>query len=392
MPSPFDPLLPTPQSVRPLEGVLDPAALRHIAIPDAFRCRGLDLCLDAACKELRISPERRAASDGLLTLGTIPAPEPAARPADGPEAYSLRIVPGGLSIDASAAPGVLHALRTLRQLAERAAGRIPCCTIADSPGIALRGYHLDCKSGLPDLPGLYAFAERLADWKINALLVEYEDRFPFSFAPEITLPGSPTLAEWDAFLNHCRALGMRIIPLVQTHGHLNYVLRHPRFTPLGEGETITEICPSNPDAVRLVESLLEEVLALHGPDDWFHIGADEAWNLATCPRCRQRLEQGETKLDLFCEQVLRVRRFLEERGKRVLMWCDMFWRSNAPEEVLKLPKDILLCEWIYTLPTAQGSPRMAWNGRLLFTERYRADHPELPVPGEHVIERAEPKA
>jgi hexosaminidase len=256
----------------------------------------------------------------------------------------------------------------------------------------MRGYHLDCKSGMPELEGLYKFADRLAEWKINTLLIEYEDRFPYKFAPEITLPGSPTLEEWDNFLKHCRSMGMKIIPLVQTHGHLNYLLKHEKFASFREGENIDEICPTNPEAVSLIKTMLEEVLVLHEEDEFFHIGADETWNLATCSECQKRLENGETKLDVFCKQVGKMHKYLTERGKRVIMWCDMFWRSNTPEMVKRLPEDIILCEWIYTLPVRKGSPRMAWNGKLLYSQKYCENNPSNNTPGEDYIENAESKA
>ncbi len=388
-------LLPAPKSCSIREGWLDCPSVTVAAMPEKFPQAAR--LADEFCAGLQIHPERRRAPDGGLTLGRVsgtpvlPAGLPAA-PACRPEAYALRIEPGGLAIAAGAEPGFAHAFRTLAQLAETCGGRLPCADIADYPDIALRGYHLDCKSGLPALEDLYAFADLLGRWKINTLLVEYEDRFPFQFAPEITLPASPSLAEWDAFLRHCRGLGMAIIPLVQTHGHLNYVLKHAKFAALREGAEISEICPSNPDAVSLMKTMVDEVLALHGPDRYFHIGADETWKLATCPRCRNRLQNGETRLDIFCAQALEMHRHLQARGKRVLMWCDMFWRSNTPEMVNRLPKDIILCEWIYTLPTARGSPRMAWNGKLLYTAKYCADHPEMPVLAENYIENAEPRA
>lgn len=387
-------LLPAPKSMRLKDGFLNVSALKEAAVPENAVNATL---LDELCAALRIQPRRRPAPDGCLALGQAvgAAAWPGEMPVPAacrPEAYALRIEREGLAIAAEAPAGFAHAFRTLKQMAEICGGRLPCAEIADYPDIALRGYHLDCKAGLPSLEGLYDFTDRLIRWKINALLLEYEDRFPFRFAPEITLPGSPSLAEWDAFLQHCRAAGMTVIPLVQTHGHLNYVLKHDRFAALREGEEVSEICPSNPDAVKIVKTMVDEVLELHGPDQYFHIGADETWSLASCPRCRERLQRGETKLDVFCAQVEEMHRHLQLRGKQTMMWCDMFWRSDTPEQVNRLPRDIILCEWIYTLPTSRGSPRMAWNGRLRYTRKYCADHPEMPMLAEHYIENAGPKA
>lgn len=306
--------------------------------------------------------------------------------------YFIDVDENKIKISASTEKGVFNAAMTLSQLHKLNDGKIPCCKIHDWADNEMRGYHLDCKSGMPDINGLYEFVGRLAEWKINTLLIEYEDRFPFKFASGITLPGSPALEEWDALLRHCRSMGMKIIPLLQTHGHLNYLLKHEKFASFREGVNIDEICPSNPEAVSLIQTMLKEVLVLHEEDELFHIGADETWNLATCPECQKRVKNGESKLDVFCGQVEKMHKFLTERGKRIMMWCDMFWRSNTPEMVKRLPKDIILCEWIYTLPVGKGSPRMAWNGKLLYSQKYCENNPSNNTPMEDYIENAEPKA
>lgn len=310
----------------------------------------------------------------------------------GADEYIINISKSEIAISTATEKGVLNAIHTLTQLLKLNAGELPCCKIHDWTDNEMRGYHLDCKSGLPELDKLYVFIDRLIEWKINTLLIEYEDRFPYKFSSSVTLPGSPSLKEWDKLLKHCRSLGMKIIPLVQTHGHLNYVLKYDKFASLREGVNIDEICPSNPEAVNMIKNMLDEVLELHEPDEFFHIGADETWNLATCPVCQKRLANGETKLDIFCKQVKTMHEYLSAHGKRIMIWCDMFWRSNTPEMVNRLPKDIILCEWIYTLPVAKGSPRMAWNNKLLYTQQYCENNPSNDTLASNYIENAEPKA
>lgn len=310
----------------------------------------------------------------------------------GIDEYAVNVSENEIIISALNEKGILNAVHTLTQLLKLNNGKIPCCDIHDWADNKMRGYHLDCKSGLPELDKLYMFIDRLIEWKINTLLIEYEDRFPYKFSSSVTLPGSPSLDEWDKVLKHCRSHGIKIIPLVQTHGHLNYVLKYDEFASLREGVNIDEICPSNPEAVKMVKNMLDEVLELHEADEYFHIGADETWNLATCSVCQQRLADGETKLDIFCAHVKTMHEYLIARGKRIMIWCDMYWRSNTPEMVNRLPKDIILCEWIYNLPVAKGSPRMAWDGKLLFTRKYCENNPANDTPAADYIENAEPKA
>ncbi|OGV52420.1 MAG: hypothetical protein A2017_10915 [Lentisphaerae bacterium GWF2_44_16] len=382
-------ILPKPKILNRKEGILQLAGIKEIKIPGKFRNE--EDALKKLFSALNVSLKIEEGFSDNIIAGAKPQKELSTK-GKKEEEYALSISPDTLEIAANSPKGLKMACRTIEQLHMLGNGDIPCIEIFDWPDIAMRGYHLDCKAGLPYLDDLYKFADRLALWKINTLLIEYEDRFPYSFAPEIRIPGSPSLEEWDAFLKHCREKDMTLIPLTQTHGHMNYVLKHEKFAGLRENGNIDEICPSNPAAVEMVRLMLHEVLSLHGPDKYFHIGADETWNLATCPACIKRLDNGESKLDIFCEHVMKMHSLLTEKSKRVMMWCDMFWRSDSPEKVNMLPRDIILCEWIYTLPTAKGSPRMAWNGKLRYTKKFCENNPSLPVTAENYIENAEPKA
>ena len=261
--------------------------------------------------------------------------------------YALRIREAGVKIAARDDEGLANGVNTVCQIFTGAGKKLPCVEIFDAPDLAVRGYHLDCKGGFPDLDYLYQFIERLAQWKINMVWIEYEDWFPFKCVKEIVKPGAPSLEEWKQILAFCRLRGIMPVPLIQTHGHLEFLLKHEKYRHLAEGTAINEICPSNPDAVEIVRQMIEEVLELHQPEPYFHVGADETWCLATCPECVKRLEAGEAKLDIYSKHLMKWHELLKANGKRLMMWCDMFWRTDSPEKVESLPRDIILCEWIY---------------------------------------------
>ena len=105
-----------------------------------------------------------------------------------------------------------------------------------------------------------------------------------------------------------------------------------------------------------------EIYSIHGcsetDEEWIglransHLGADEAWALGTCDKCAEAI--GDSPLEYrirhterFCEQ-------LRRKGKRPLIWDDMFW--HAPTEVNKLSDDVILANWNYGATTA--SPKM----------------------------------
>ena len=57
-----------------------------------------------------------------------------------------------------------------------------------------------------------------------------------------------------------RANGLDVIPLVQTFGHLEYVLKHSQFKELREDpDNYMDLCPLNPSSMPLVQELIDQV-------------------------------------------------------------------------------------------------------------------------------------
>lgn len=391
MPPVADQIIPAVKIYRKQKGFFNPAAAREVVVPARFF--GIESHLRRTLNMISVKARIEKYGGTRLVIGN----KAGGRRSLGQVArshaewYELSITPQGIALGALSERALFLGLKTLEQLFIAHGQKLPCAEIVDYPDIPMRGYHVDLKAGFVNLEKLKELVKQLAAWKINTLLIEYEDRFPYKCLAEITPPGTPTLQEWAGFLKYCRSMYFTVIPLVQTHGHLDFVLRHKKFAGLREDDNTNEICPSNPRAVALVKTMLGEILPLHAQDKYFHIGADETWRLGTCPKCRARLKK-ETKLDLYCDHVLKIYKQLKNNEKQVLMWCDMFWRGNSPEKIKRLPKDIILCEWIYDCPTSVGSPSMYWNGKFLYSKKYAENNPAENIPEEAYIENAELKA
>ena len=87
----------------------------------------------------------------------------------------------------------------------------------------------------------------------------------------------------------------------------------------------SSICPSHPDAFKLVTSLLTQIIDFHVGIKFLHIGADEVWHMGLCENCKSRLENGETKEDLYLKHVKKVVEFIKLNWPEinVIMWDDM---------------------------------------------------------------------
>lgn len=82
---------------------------------------------------------------------------------------------------------------------------------------------------------------------------------------------------------------LEVIPLVQTFGHLEFVLKLEPFSYLREVSSLPQaLCPSLNDSLALVFAMVDQVMALHPRARWLHIGCDEVFQLGACERCRRK--------------------------------------------------------------------------------------------------------
>ena len=261
------------------------------------------------------------------------------------EGYEIRVTPRSIEVVAGDSAGLLHGVMTLRQLS--AGGkRIPCVTIRDWPALELRGVHYDLKGLMPKFDALMQSLVELSRLKLNCILLEYEDKFPWS--RESGLASALALSERQLrrFLAEARARHVRVIPLVQSLGHAEMVLRHRKYARLREvRDNFYQYCPSNRGSVELIRRLIDEVAEFHPEEPFFHVGADEAWLLGTCPRC-ERAARRVGKNGLYLKHMVPVWQHVLSLGKRPITWDDML-RHFTLKELRQVPRDVVLMYWLY---------------------------------------------
>jgi len=215
---------------------------------------------------------------------------------------------------------------------------------------AIIGVHLDLKYLMPRKSYLLEWLARLPAFGINAILVEYEDKFPFAKYPFLREADAFTPDELRAFLAAARRAGLQPIPLVQSFSHLEFALAHEELAHLREAPEIhTQICPCKPEAVAFVLDLVREVMAFHEEEDCVHLGGDETWFLGTCPACQKRLARCGSKEAFWVEHQREIMRPVQEAGKRPIYWDDIFWTNPDAIRELDLPKDVILHCWNYNI-------------------------------------------
>lgn len=217
--------------------------------------------------------------------------------------------------------------------------------IANEGGFAVRGYHIDLRIQVIKMPALKAFVSKLKDNGLNTLIVEWEATYPFDKYPIIGNQYSYTKDEVNSFMKYCDSLKMDVIPLQQSFGHVEYILRNYRFANLREDRRdFSQVCPVEVEGNKaLFTDLFTELAATH-KSKYFHIGGDETYLLGHCEKCKKKAaEEGLSKLyidhiRMLCDIVIKL-------GKRPVLWADIALKH--PEAVKLLPKETVFIDWNY---------------------------------------------
>ncbi len=326
-----------------------------------------------------------------------------------PEGYELTITPQQVTLKASEPAGMFRAVQTIRQLLpigiEQKPGKpvqaltLPAVQIRDQPAYAWRGMHLDVSRHFFSMDYLHKFVDLLALYKFNTFHLHLTDdqgwRLEIKAYPKLTSEGAwrtfnnqdsvvlkraatnpdfdlpnqfirqqngqtqyggfYTQAEMRELIAYAAARHIEIIPEIDMPGHLTAAIRsYPFLSCTGQqgwGKTFSvPICPCNEPTYTFTEAVLSEIVALF-PSQYIHIGADEVekttW--AQSPACQELMKREGIKTveELQSYFVHRTEKFIQSKGKKMLVWDDaiegglspsatvMYWRSWVKDAPLK---------------------------------------------------------
>lgn len=209
-----------------------------------------------------------------------------------------------------------------------------------------RAIHLDLRSQVMKMQALMNLAENFSNNGINTIIMEWEDTFPYK-SPHSIISGkySYTRDEIVGFITYCSNMGIDVIPLQQTFGHVEYILRYDKYQRLSENfRDRSQVDPSKQrECVNLFTELITDVISLH-KSMYFHIGCDETRLLGNCSRCADFVkENGKSKL--FVNYVKEICKIVIDNGKIPIMWADMLLKY--PEVADQLPSETVFIDWNY---------------------------------------------
>ena len=148
------------------------------------------------------------------------------------EGYVLEVKNDQVMLRAKDEAGLFYGCQTLLQLLEDAHDQsipIPACRITDYPDIAFRAIHVNLKHHLDAGQYYYNVIDRLAQIKINAIIVEFEDKLRYRKAPLVGASNSISIEEFAAISKYAKDRHIEISPLVQGVGHASFILKHEEY-------------------------------------------------------------------------------------------------------------------------------------------------------------------
>lgn len=289
------------------------------------------------------------------------------------EGYILEITPKGVTIRSRGQAGLFYGCQTLEQLMEDSRDfhiAIPCIRIIDYPEISYRAVHLDTKHHLDRTEYYYRTIDKLARYKVNAVIWELEDKLRYTRRPEIGAPNAISKQEMQAICRYAKERNIEISPLVQGLGHAGFILKHHwelRENPHSDWE----FCPSDPRTYEMQFDLYLDAMEAMPDSKYLHIGGDEITAIGIDERCKAT---GKTAFELQMIWLKKVCDFAVSHGKTPIFWDDMplkyadlwwllhrpltddeirkNWNTSRLDEAIKMfPKNCIYMRWHYEDPT-----------------------------------------
>lgn len=208
----------------------------------------------------------------------------------------------------------------------------------------------------------FDFIENIVDfakkWGYNTIILYLECSVRTSVTPFLDVDDTYSLEEIKAIDEYIEGRGLNAIPAFENFYHIEKLLRYDEAKGFAEFEDervdgrgwMSERfkrgavgCTSNPEFNKFFDKYITEITSVFS-GKYVHMGLDEIFEFAECPKCLERRKSGVSKKDIFLSQILHNYELAKSMGKIMLMWDDFFEYYNVLDS---LPRDIILCHWNY---------------------------------------------
>ncbi|CAF3832048.1 unnamed protein product [Rotaria sordida] len=187
--------------------------------------------------------------------------------------------------------------------------------------------HLDLK-GAPPKPNkfyesFFNFLKNL-QMDVKGVLIEYEDILPLEGnLADIGHQAGYTKSDIKLIEKAAKENEIEIIPLIQTFGHLEWILKLEKFKSYRDHPNLpVVISPCLNDTYILLQDLLQQTLDMHPNSNKIHIGCDEVMLKNVHDQCYVKQMN---KSERYVDHIRRIVNIVHKirPGIRVLIWDDI---------------------------------------------------------------------
>jgi len=357
----------------------DAAALVENFKTCSVQCEKADKAAAVLCEKYK---EITGVEMKVEALGNVEFKEDVSIVKDG---YRLSITEDKAEIFASNTRGFVIGAECFIKLCSK--DGVTCGVVEDKPFRAFRGVHLY----IPAYEDL-EFTKRLVKYMIsplgyNNIIFNIAGGMEYESHPEINEAVCHAMdmynqGKWPLFpfgnvaggrylkkdtirelLDYIRSFGISVIPEIQSLGHVQYITQAfpeiAEIDPEAEKKKIDtraedakpnefyyhSYCPSNPKSYEIMYDIIDEVVDLFRPEEYVHMGHDEVYQLAVCPKCK-----GKDAAILYRDDVMKLYNHLKSKGMKMILWADMIQPVThyaSRPAIDMLPKDILMLDFVW---------------------------------------------
>ena len=281
----------------------------------------------------------------------------------------LNVTDGGVFIKGINYSAMMHGfitfLENIKYCPENDKFYVENCCITEKPLLSFRGVHL-CIFPETKLDFLKKCVRSCTIAKYSHIILEFWGMLKLDCMKELSWPFAYTKDEIKKIVAEANALGVEIIPMFNHLGHASLcrsvngkhvVLdQNPRYEYMFDSYGWVWNLNRN-DVCVLLGKIRDELIAVCGEGNYFHLGLDEAYILG----------DDENKAFEVADYLNKVSKELNEKGRRGIIWHDMLisksdfenYEANSEKNVSdilikNLDKNLVIADWQYSCHVALG--------------------------------------
>lgn len=289
--------------------------------------------------------------------------------------YAILVDENGFSVNAEDKNGLLLGFMTLldRIKLEEIDGDsylvIDAFELRETPLVPHRMVHF-CVFPETEIWEVRRFLRFAAALKYSHVVLEFWGTLRYDVMRELSWSTAFEKDDIRPIIEEARALGLEIVPMFNHWGHAAASrVRHGKHVVLDQNPSLQSYFSEDgwcwdlsKEKVRaLLSSIRRELIELCGEGEFFHIGCDEAYNFDI---------SNKDSVDLVAGFINSVSEDMKKRGRRIIVWGDMFiskradynpenkYDCNAPNEECaeyircRIDRDIIIADWQYNVEHA----------------------------------------